>query len=193
MIEQCADGKYKCFKCRKKRPLQSFMYDGSHWVDSRMAMGERKPEDVFKDSVDHGHAWACEECFMTSGFIRALQEGEDVKCKPSKSWPEKRYEDLTKCICCQMYWPFWDYSCFNRWHVGADGNRVDVTSPEPLHAFIREKRLIWGCDMCYIESGLRAIRKEGNVRWRAYKGSDNFKWSEYAKACRERGDYHAID
>lgn len=178
MIDSYGDGTHKCFKCKKKQPTKSFTHDGSLWGDIRMATGERNPDEVFRDSVDHGHAWACEECFMASGFIRALKDGEELKCKPSNRWPGSRYEDLTKCIHCQMYWPFWDYNSYMPWSIDAYGNHMDVTSPEPLHAFIHEKKMIWGCDRCYVQSGLRAIKKEGHVHWTAYKPTGEDSWVE---------------
>lgn len=191
MIEAYADGTYKCFKCRKKRPIDSFMYnDQIHGPEPRAGM---TPDDELKDYVDHGHAWACEDCFMKSGFCRKLEAGEDVLSKPSDRWPDSRYEDLTKCIHCQMYWPFWSYSSYNHWSFDGQCHRIDVIDPSPLHAFIRERRMIWGCSRCYTESGLNAHLKEGNIRWRAYKPKGEFSWAEMAKRYKARGDYQAID
>jgi hypothetical protein len=193
MIEAYGDGTYKCFKCRKRRPAKSFVHDGSHWGDSRMITGERISDEVFKDSVENGHGWACVECFIASGFMRALKDGEDIKCKPSDQWPDIRFEDLTKCIHCEMYWPFWDYNSYMAWTMDVHGNRMDVTSPEPLHAFIRQKGIIWGCKRCYVHSGLRAIKKEGHMRWRAYKPRGENSWASMAQYYRARGDYQATD
>ena len=191
MIEAFADGKYKCFKCRKKRPLQSFLYNNQITEETRVP--EEKLEDCLKDYVEHGHAWACEDCFMKSGFIRKLDDEEDIKTKPSDRWPDCRYEDLTKCIHCHMYWPFWDYSPYNKWMIDSEGNKKDIASPDALHAFIREKRMIWGCHECYTQSGLCAVRKEGNVRWKAYKPTGEKSRAEIARYHRSRGDYNAVD
>lgn len=193
MIESYGDGTHKCFKCNKRRPTNSFVHDGSIWGDSRMITGKRMPADVFKENIDHGHAWACVDCFTASGFIRALKEGEEVKCKPSSQWPEERYEDLTRCIHCAMYWPFWSYDSYMPWRMDANGNHIDATSPEPLHAFMRKNKMIWGCDRCYVQSGLCGIKKEGSLRWKAYKPTGKDSWIEMAKGYRARGDYHAVD
>jgi hypothetical protein len=189
MIEAYADGTYKCFKCKKKRPVESFMYNdklGRHGHFNSL-------QDEINDYVEHGHAWACEDCFLKSGFFCKLQEGEDVPSKPSDRWPDVRYEDLTKCIHCQMYWPFWDYSSYNKWRFDGQGNRMDVIDPSPLHTFIKETRMVWGCSRCYTESGLKAHLKEGDIRWRAYKPKGEFSWAEMAKRYKLHGDYQAID
>ncbi len=191
MIEKCADGKYKCFKCRKNKPAGSFMYNNEiHGLDKR---ADKTFEDDLQEWVDNGHAWACADCFLKSGFCRQLADGEEIKCKPSDRWPENHYEDLTKCIHCQMYWPFWDYKSYNAWTVDSEGNKIDVASPEPLHEFVKKNRLIWGCGRCYTQSGLKAHRKEGNIRWRAYKPTGENSWAEMARFYRECGDYQAID
>jgi hypothetical protein len=192
MIETYADCTYKCFKCRKKRPLQSFLYNDQ--IRQWCRAPEEKPEDCLKDYVEHGHAWACEDCFLNSGFCRQLKEGEVILSKPSDRWPDIRYEDLTQCIHCLMYWPFWDYQCYNPWILDSNWNeKKDVVDPSPLHAYIKEKGIIWGCDRCYQQSGLKAIRKEGNVRWRAYKPTGEDSWAAMAKYYRECGDYQACD
>jgi hypothetical protein len=191
MIEKCADGKYKCFKCRKNKPTESFMYNEK--INGLEQCTGITLEDDLQGYVDYGHAWACVDCFLKSGFCRQLADGEEIKCKPSDRWPEERYEDLTKCIHCQMYQSVWSYYSYNAWLFDSEGNRRKDRSPEILHAFMKENRLIWGCRNCYIESGLKAIKKEGNIRWRAYKPTGENSWAEMAKFYRERGDYDAID
>jgi hypothetical protein len=183
MIETYADGTHKCFKCRNKKPTKSFMYNNE--IDENASLS---------DFVEMGHAWACVDCFLESGFCRQLAAEEEVKCKPSDRWPEIRYEDLTKCIHCQMYWPFWSYNSYNLWRFDSDGNSKDITSPEALHAFINEHGLIWGCRRCYKQSGLNAVRKEGGVRWRRYKPAGGVSWADMAaQYYRRQGDYQAVD
>lgn len=185
MMEGYADGTFKCFKCKNKRQVQSFLYND-------ICEG-KKPGDVFVDYVEHVHAWACEDCFLKSGFCRVLCEGEDVKSKVSDRWPDTRHEDLTKCIHCEMYWPFWNYSSYNAWRFDSGGKRMEAVGPEQLHAFIREKKMIWGCSRCYKQSGLNAHMQEGNARWMAYKPTGEDSWADMAKHYKQHGDYQAVD
>lgn len=151
MIEHLPDGTLRCFKCCKRRQDKDFLY-----THKAKTVGE------LAGWVEHGHAWACEACFLRSNFSKMVLDRNALQRMPSEDLcTDDNKDDLFECITCKGWRPPYHFMCYGRWYEGDQLDHADA-----LHACMHRKCLQWGCENCFTSSQLYCLKNFETGKWR---------------------------